>query len=146
MGGSVLSETVCARPKAPDVTITVRVYNYTQALPAVLSRAERAAGQVFAKAGLKVVWSDCWPEPPTNAPQEPCEEKTLEATGIRLRILPTPAGDRLQDTVFGFSIHPALASVYYESAVQFAKNDEGGFEAPPILGCVIAHEIGHLLL
>jgi hypothetical protein len=139
-------EMTCAALAAPDPTITVRVYDYTQALPGVLARAEREAGQILAKAGLKVVWSDCWPLLPTNVLQKPCEEERLEATSIRLRVLPTPVGDRLRDTVFGFAIHPALASVYYESAVRFAKNDEKEFEVPPILGCLIAHEIGHLLL
>jgi len=144
--GFSFPETASGAPAAPHPTITVRVYNLTQALPAVLAEAEREAGQILAKAGLSVIWSECWPVFSTNVSQEPCEEERLEATAIRLRILPIPVGNGSQDTVFGFAIHPALASVYYESAVRFAKNDEGRFEIPPILGCVMAHEIGHLLL
>jgi hypothetical protein len=52
----------------------------------------------------------------------------------------------LQDSVFGFAIAPALTTVYYESALGFAKYDQAEFEAPIVLGCAIAHEIGHLLL
>ena len=144
--GFSFPETAYGVAASPHPTITVRVYNFTEALPAVLAGAEREAGQILAKAGLSVIWSECWPVLPTNVSQEPCMEETLEATAIRLRILPIPVGDRSPDTVFGFAIHPALASVYYESAVRFAKNEEGRFEVPPILGCVIAHEIGHLLL
>jgi hypothetical protein len=144
--GFSFPETAYGAPADPHPTITVRVYNFTQALPAVLAEAEREAGQILAKAGLSVIWSECWPVLPTNVSQQPCEEETLEATAIRLRILPIPVGNSSQDTVFGFAIHPALASVYYESAVRFAKNDEGRFEIPPILGCAMAHEIGHLLL
>ena len=139
--GFSFPETTYGAPAAPHPTITVRVYNFTQALPAVLAEAEREAGQILAKAGLSVIWSECWPVLPTNVSQKTCKEETLETTAI-----PTPVGNRLQDTVFGFAIYPALASVYYESAVRFAKNDEGRFEIPPILGCVMAHEIGHLLL
>ena len=144
--GFLFPEAVCARAAAPDLTITVRVYNYTQTPPTTLARAEREAARIFAKAGLKVVWSDCGPEGPTNVSQEPCKEEELEATAIRLRILPTPVGNRLQDTVFGFATHPALASVYYASALDLAKYDQAEFEAPIVLGCAIAHEIGHLLL
>ena len=121
--GFCFAETAYSAPTAPDVTITVRVYNFTEALPAVLAGAEREAGQVLAKAGLSVIWSECWPVLPTNVSQEPCIEETLEATAIRLRIVAIPVGGRSQDTVFGSAIHPALASVYYESAVRFAKNE-----------------------
>jgi hypothetical protein len=144
--GLAFPGTVCGTRAAPDLTITVRVYKYTQASPAVLAGAEREAGQIFAKAGLNVVWSDCWQGLSTNVSQEPCDEATLEATGIRLRILPTPVENSFQDSVFGFAIAPALATVYYESALGFAKYDQADFEAPIVLGCAIAHEIGHLLL
>jgi hypothetical protein len=39
-----------------------------------------------------------------------------------------------------------LVSVYYDHAVRLARIDEADFEVPIILGCAIAHEIGHLLL
>ncbi len=39
-----------------------------------------------------------------------------------------------------------LASVYYEYVERLAKFDGADFELPIVLGCVIAHEIGHLLL
>ena len=51
-----------------------------------------------------------------------------------------------QDTVFGFTVHPVLASVYYDYASRRAKSDDAEFEIPIILGCTIAHELGHLLL
>jgi hypothetical protein len=65
---------------------------------------------------------------------------------FRLRVLRAPVTNKFQDTVFGFTVHPVLASVYYEYAVRRAKRDDAEFEAPIILGCTIAHELGHLVL
>jgi hypothetical protein len=98
----------------------------------------------LAEAGLKTVWLDC-PIVPLNSPQNPCPEPINDGD-IRLRILSVPAPNSLPDTVFGFAIAPTLATVYSESAFRFSKDDEGEYEAPAILGCAIAHEIGHLLL
>jgi hypothetical protein len=81
----------------------------------------------------------------TAVPQDPCQEP-LEATDIELRVLSEPTQNRFQSTVFGFAVAPVLASVYYEYAVRRAKTDDAEFEVPIILGCVIAHEVGHLLL
>jgi len=61
-------------------------------------------------------------------------------------VLGAPIQNRFQDTVLGFTIHPVLASVYYEYVVRRAKNNYVEPEIPIILGCVIAHELGHLLL
>jgi len=77
--------------------------------------------------------------------QNPCLEP-LEATDIVLRVLSEPTQNRFQDTVFGFAVVPILVSVYYDYALNTAKRDNAEFEVPIILGCVIAHEVGHLLL
>jgi hypothetical protein len=77
--------------------------------------------------------------------QNPCLEP-LEPTDIVLRVLSEPTKNRFQDTVFGIAVVPILASVYYDYALRTAERDNAAFEAPIILGCVIAHEIGHLLL
>ena len=142
--GLPFPQTACAAPAAPELAITVRVYNYTQASPTILARAELEAGHIFGEAGLKLVWVDCTPGP-TLISQNPCQE-AIEAEDVRLRILLAPVRNGLQDAAFGFAIAPALATVYYETALGFARYDEREFEAPIVLGCVIAHEIGHLLL
>jgi hypothetical protein len=130
---------------APDIAITVRVYDYAQASSTILALAEREAGRIFGDAGLKVEWLDCTPEHSLSVPQDLCQ-KAIEAEDVRLRIVLAPARNFLHDNVFGFAVRPALATVYYKSALDFAKNDEGEFEFPIVLGCAMAHEIGHLLL
>ena len=84
-------------------------------------------------------------KPPTSGSPESCQ-KAQQATDLRLRILPASIQNKFQDSVFGFAVHPALASVYYDYAERRAKVDDAEFELPVILGGVIAHELGHLLL
>ena len=60
--------------------------------------------------------------------------------------LPRPPSMSSRIAVFGFTVHPVFASVYYEFAMRRAKSDHAELEIPIILGCVIAHELGHLLL
>jgi hypothetical protein len=138
-------ETIFARGADLNPTIRVRVNNYTQASPGILAGAEREAGRILGKAGLQTVWLDCPAGHSTADPQDPCREP-LEATDIALRVLPESTQNKFQDTVFGFAVVPVLASVYYDYAAHFARSDNAEFEIPIILGCVIAHEVGHLLL
>ena len=142
--GFAFPELACAKPAASDLTVMVRVYNYAQTSPIVLAQAEREAGRILGEAGLKSVWLDCTLVP-TDTPQNPCPEP-IEAADVRLRILTSPVRNSLQDTVFGFAVAPALATVYYESVLALAKYDEREFEGSVVLGCAMAHEIGHLLL
>ena len=125
--------------------ITVLVANYSQASPAVLAAAGREAGRILGQAGLRTSWLECSVGPSGVSLGDPCQEAPA-ANGIRLRILPAPVLDKFQDSVFGFAVHPLLASVYYEFALRRAKRDDAEFELPIILGCVMSHELGHLLL
>jgi len=143
--GFALPKTAFAGENDYSPTITVLVHNYSQASPAILARAEREAGRIMGEAGLRAVWLECPTGPSTAEPNAPCQ-KAAEATDIRLRVLAAPVQNEPEDTVFGFTIHPVLATVYYEYAVRRAKSDYAAFEIPIILGCVISHELGHLLL
>jgi hypothetical protein len=131
------------RKADPSPTITVLVFNHTDASPAILAGAEREAGQIFGGAGLRVVWLGC--PVPTGNLQGPCQNP-LKTTELMLQIVRAPARNTFQDNVLGFAAHPAVATVYYEHVVRQATGDDAKFGAPMILGCVIAHEIGHLLL
>jgi len=126
-------------------TITIQTYNYSQASPTVLVEAEREAGRILMEAGLRAIWLECPVGLSSPSPKGLCKNAS-EATDLRLRVLDAPVANKFQDTVFGFTVHPVLASVYYEYAARRAKSDDAEFEAPIILGCAIAHEVGHLLL
>jgi hypothetical protein len=91
---------------------------------------------------LRPVWFDCLERDSAADLQELCH-KGREPVDVVLRVLPSHIQCRLQDTLFGFAVPPALASVYYEYAGRLANSDT---EIPIMLSCAIAHEVGHLLL
>jgi len=141
----VWPDAALAGARGPSLTIRVRVNNYTLASDALLAAAERDASQIFGDAGLTLSWLTCSTGHSKAVQQDPCNEPP-EATDIILRVLSAPAGSEFQDTVFGFAVHPLLASVYYDRVLLRAMTDDATFEVHFILGCVIAHEIGHLLI
>jgi hypothetical protein len=139
------ADTSLARGADSNPAIRVRVNNYTQASPAVSAGAEHEAARILGKAGLRTVWLDCPAGHSTVDSQDPCRGP-LEASDIALRVLSEATQNKFQDTAFGFAVVPVLASIYYDYVAHLARSDDAEFEIPIILGCVIAHEIGHLLL
>lgn len=125
--------------------IRVRVNDYAQVSPATLSGAEREAARIIGKAGLRTDWLNCPAKSTLKVEQDPCREP-LQPMDIVLRLIPEPQNNKYEDSVFGFAVIPILASVYVNYAVERAKRDNAEFEIPMVLGNVIAHEIGHLLL
>jgi hypothetical protein len=127
--------------------IRILVYNYSQASPGVLARAEREAERVFSEAGLDIQWLNCPMRGGAAVSENPCA-KPLDENALVVQVLAEPARNGFQDDVFGAAVFPVLASVYYEPARRSARSgsDNAEFEAPIILGCAIAHEVGHLLL
>ena len=122
---------------AGEPTATVLVYNYA---------AEREAGRILDAAGVRIIWVECPIRPTTASAKGPCL-RALKSTDILLRVLPPPAQHRLKADVFGFAISPILANVYYDYAVRLAvERGYVEFDARTILGCVTAHELGHLLI
>jgi hypothetical protein len=142
--GFACADASAARVGDPSPTIRVRVTNYTVATPTTVSKAEHEAGRILGEAGLNVVWIDC-PLGRSVIPADPCQQP-LEPSDIVLRVLSDQNRNGVQDGAFGVAVLPVLASVYFEHVVSLARIDGADFEVPVILGCVMAHEIGHLLL
>ena len=135
-----------AAENGPSPTITVQIRNYAQAPPPILAGAEHEAARILGEAGVLVVWLECPVRSSYAIRQGPCEKAT-EASDLKLRVLTAPIQGGDEYIVFGFTINPTLSSVYYdEYALRRARNDNSEFEIPIILGAVMAHELGHLLL
>ena len=143
--GFVFANTAYCSQTESNPTLRVRVVNHTQATPATVAQAEREAARILGEAGLKTVWLNCPLVQAKVAPQEPCLQP-LEDNEIMVRVLSDHTRNGYQDNAFGFAVAPLLASVYYEHAQRLARIDDAKFELPIILGCVMVHEIGHLLL
>ncbi len=123
--------------------IAIQIYNYSKASPTILTAAEHEADKILGKAGLRVMWLECPLQLTANAPVL-CNK--LDESDIAVRVLSGRSRDPLQSAAFGLAFPPSLANVYYDRANDLARGQYVPLELPLILGCIIAHEIGHLLL
>ena len=130
----------------PGLAVRVRVYNYSQASRDALGKAQKEAGRILAEAGLPTFWVNCLVlESSADSLRDPCREQ-LGALDLELRVLPKPMKTTFYSAELGFAVAPILASVYYDGIMRLATSDAATFEGPILLGCIIAHELGHLLL
>jgi hypothetical protein len=134
---------LAAQPKIVASTITILVYNYAEISPLVLAGAEREADRILDQAGVKVLWVDCSKR---HVGIEQICGSGWGARNLGLRLLNQHIPTKFQDFTFGFAIRPGLASVYYGDTASLAARSQMRREIPLILGCVIVHEVGHLLL
>jgi len=141
-----------SRSAAPtELKITVRVYNYVKMGSQALAAAEREATEILRRAGIEVEWldlSDCREggrtEPPCHSPLGPAE--------LILRILARPPDEyqhRAGET-FGVALVPLNGSDGVDAAVFLTGVQDfsriSAASSAQILGHLVAHEIGHLLL
>lgn len=138
-----------------DPTATIRVYNYAAVSNAVLKDAEKETARIFTAAGINTAWLDCSGSrvPPRSGLTQAGEVTTPCSASIGgdivLRILSrsSPASTAFRDTMFGFAEGGFVASVFYARLQDVADGVYGNRSAISlILGDVIAHEMGHLLL
>ena len=137
----------------PDhrMTVTVRVYDAWGVTPGELEQARATTTAIFRDADVDVRWRDC-----TRSSTAHAEDRCGDAVGSRagveavLRLLAAPTGFRWTgDNVLGYSqLQPAaLASVItvfinrVRAMAATASADSG-----TLLGRVMAHELGHVLL
>jgi hypothetical protein len=130
--------------------ITVRIHNYAQVESSVLVKAERTTDDILNEAGVHVVWLDCW------ARQIPAKERVCEipmgSTDLILNLLPQSMSRRFHMRIgaLGVALEDAAGGVGSDAWIfcDLVKDAgaHGQLNQPVLLGTVIAHELGHLLL
>jgi len=126
------------------LAITINVHDYAKVDREALTEAQKEATEIFKKTGILSHWID--PDSPGD--------KSFHASHIQLNILPSVMSDRLplSDNVMG--IAPGTgpdrqwAYVFYHRVKTLTMRHAAYTHenTAKILGHVIAHEIGHLLL
>ena len=137
----------------PDhrMTVTVRVYDAWGVTPRELEQARATTTAIFRDADIEVRWRDCTWSSNAHA-EDRCGDAVGSGAGVDtvLRLLAAPIGFRWAgDNVLGFSQQQpgALASLItvfinrVRSMAATASADSG-----TLLGRVMAHELGHVLL
>lgn len=138
MGPAFLA-TAFASDTTDSPVITVLVFNFRQAPAETLLKAEKEAGRILEQAGVPVTWRDC----PTG--NEPCRKGSGRVLFLALKA--GPVQNTFLDTISGFAMPPAhLAVVYYDYLPRTRSGKSNKDDTALLLACVIAHELGHLLL
>jgi hypothetical protein len=125
-------------------SVTVRLYSDVQLSTQTLSQAEQEATRIFRQAGIETVWVQCKPSP---SPTDPRCEFPPGSKLLAMRIVPKALN--AADSIFGMAFlsqegHGAYGDVFYESVETL--HQQCNASVPRVLGHVMAHELGHLLL
>jgi hypothetical protein len=127
-------------------TVTVALHDDAHLSPRVLSDARDETKRVYQKAGIKISWIECASSKGEAAPDLRCQDPPL-ATHLNLRIVPNAS--KSSDGIFGVAFLSArgtgaYSDVFYDSVVKLNGNGHLGLAL--VMGHVMAHELGHLLL
>ena len=130
---------------AENSQVVVSVYNDAQVPSDTLIRAEARASRIFSKAGVEIVWLECASK---AAPDDANCNHIGAGDHLGLRIIPAVASTT-GDAVFGVSYLASdgtgrYSDVFWKRALQLHANSN--VDLAGILGSVMAHEMGHLLL
>jgi hypothetical protein len=110
-----------------------------------LTLTKEAIDNIFRKSGIRLAWTDC-PPVPSSVGERLCRDESVPGE-VRVRIVDRQLKHYVAENAFGFAIPPVWATVYYEPALRLARSTtDSESNVSIILGCLIAHEIGHLLL
>jgi len=121
----------------PVRMMRVLVLNTAGAPVAVLSEAEKATARVFRAAGIETTWR--------HAGTGTVDDDLTSMIIINLVSASMEARMKAPATVMGFAVSGArLASIMYGRVERLAQAN--ATDLATVLGHVIAHEIGHLLL
>ena len=154
--GVLATQHVSAAQKDTGAVLTVRVYNYAGMEKRILAEAQRQAASILNRAGAKTDWIGCAVSA-TQVRSEPGCAKPLAGPEVVLKLLSHAMARKGKQpaNTFGFAVPTSPAGL--GSAYIFVKEAEQlafygpfsvGYDAARavVLGHVIAHEIGHLLL
>jgi hypothetical protein len=133
-----------AEAQLPPLPLRVAIYDYAALPPPVLNRAKEVAAKTYGRISVSLEWLD-GPQIaavlPTNTATCPDSPTPL----IHLRLLRRSANPHRPAGDLGFAVSSGrLASVLVERVEYVAQSKRQ--EIGDLLGVVMAHEIGHLLL
>jgi hypothetical protein len=125
--------------------ITVFVINRAEVAESLLANASGQAGRILQKAGINSRWVNC-PKTPDSFQAADCAQQ-LKTGELVVRIV--PRGRTVSESIFGVSFltddRGAYADVFFEPLRHVCEVNRD-LSLAAMLGSVMAHELGHLLL
>lgn len=136
------ADRTAAKPAAVPI-VTVSVFNDAHVAEPVLLRAQETASRIFQEGGVKVGWVDCW-----LSKLDPAERVLCQQPQLSLRIVPHASG--VTTDAFGAAFLDAegngrYGDVFFDRIEKLHQSEPGAVDLADLLGCVAAHEVGHLL-
>jgi len=134
-----------ARPRLPPVSVLV--FDYAGVPARARQRAEAEAAYVMSRAGVEIAWVDC-SDSSRSGHDERCRP-LFDSMTLCVRLV-SDSRHRLPNEVLGFALlqpppqQGVYATVFYSRVAAAAM--DFGVDAYEVLGCAMAHEVGHLLL
>jgi hypothetical protein len=144
---------VALAAELPDHPLTMKVllFNYASVPGPALARAQHEAAGVYARIGVRTEWVECKSSSSAPAIGGICAAPRTPATP-ELRLLSRPMAARLRTdpSTCGLTLFPAeggpavLVNVFAHRAEDLAIQHDLDYAV--VLGHLIAHELGHVLL
>jgi hypothetical protein len=133
------------RAQSSAVNLTASVFNDAGVESSVWSQAQSRATEIMQRSGIALTWLDCG-SPLSPRPDLNCSAISYPA---HLSVRVVPKISPVKGDIFGQSFQDAAGEgnyvlVYYAGMKAFRSAT--AVPAGELLGCVIAHELGHLLL
>jgi hypothetical protein len=133
--------------KALGPELHISVYDNADVPPELMAAAEAEVHRIFHLAGVETLWRNCSEKGEKN---QPAGCHVVGSTYIVLKILPHAMSVQVQDRadVLGMATLDEKGVGFYGYAFydRIQRMSEERRLAPALLGHVLAHEIGHLLL
>jgi hypothetical protein len=126
-----------ASEPAPAAVVVLHVTDYQHVPAGELAAAERAASRVYARIGVRLVWTN-------GVARLAAPDGALHVDVVILdaEMANADQGDPL---ALGFASHVTRrAKIYFARVRAYARETGGSLER--VFGLVLAHEIGHVLL
>ncbi len=144
---SGLPQSISAQEHAQSsaVSLTVSAFNDAGVEPSVWSQAQSRATEIMQRSGISLTWLDCG-SPANLKPDSNCSSLSYP-THLSVRVVPKLSPVR--GDIFGQSFQNTAGEGNYALVYYAGINAFRGATTVPtgeLLGCVIAHELGHLLL
>jgi hypothetical protein len=124
--------------------VSVSIYNDAQVPPATLVRAEGIANRILQQAGIEITWFSCGGG---SRCETGLDHDHASVQNLSLRVV--TCAKTLSNSVFGVSFLGSdstgkYGDVFYNTARSLSESTH--IHLGDMLGHVIAHELGHLLL
>jgi len=141
MAGLALAGGTSTAADRTTLTVVLHVNNLAGTESAELARAQAETQRIFDDTGVRLVWADIGEEPGAVR----CEGVSLSVSLLSPYLVQEAMSQKGSDNFLGSAVQSARFALIYSDRIRTLAERKSVDESV-LLGRVIAHEVGHLLL